>query len=256
MSNTGWPWPAFSGFAGASGIESFYYDTGLLSLEDRQQLGREKTLEGEYLWIAPGRRIKVFEHTADCIDRIRGKPVTVCVAGVGSSLFGAAAFAKSLMQVTGEAVVAVISHYGVVNLQAEVTRRMLRSGEATTESERASTGKDLKALQDLMLSPELQARYLVGHSRGARLIADLVTDLNKEQHSRLPEIVTFGCVVELPESVSARQYLGSLDWVGRISSSLDTAHEIVRGCGHHMNPMIPGRMDPGLLLEKSSSGQK
>ena len=248
MSKSTWPWPDYSGlFSPSAGVESLYYDTSLLSLEDRRQLAREKTLQGEYVWLAPGRRLKVFESLQDCAERVRGNQILVSVAGVGSSLTGAAAFAKSLMQAADMPVVAVVSHYGVVNLQAEVTRSMLDS-QGVDEPAPETLPADLKALQLLLMHPEVRASYLVGHSRGARLIADLTEMLDTKERQRLPEIVTFGCVVGLPDDTPARQYLGSLDWVGRVSSEADVQHIELPGCGHHMNPMIPGRMDPALIL--------
>ena len=252
------PW--FNPLAGPSslpfgGPESACYDLSLLSLEDRQALLKQPDLRASFLVVAPNRSLCVYADAAACAERMRGVDCLLCVAGIGSSLAGAAAFAKALMQSSGMPVIALVTHYSLINLQAGWARMMMSSLSADAKKAAQDylvpTEQDCLALSELLALPQMKIRMLVGHSRGAWLIRETLNQVSSAQSRADFEVVTLGGVASFPAYLKVRQYLGSMDWIGKVFSEPGVAHEIVMGAGHHLSPMLPGRLNPDLARPNS-----
>ena len=64
--------------------------------------------------------------------------------------------------------------------------------------------------------------------------------------------ITTGAVVEFPNGFDkVAQFLGELDWFGRLNSRLQVAHEPVPNAWHHLNSAIPFNMNLYAILDQA-----
>jgi hypothetical protein len=203
-----------------------------------------------------------------------GTPLrTLTITGVGSSAYGAVAFAWDVSKAIGEPVAAVVPGYGLADLVPQAlggwfgfgvydamqsaTQDLLASFAPTLammgkELARSTPGRlpaatgapvfrhgsaasdDVHAILDAV--PGISR--LVGHSKGALAIENALRSLPSPRTSGL-SVVTLGCVIE-EEFPQARydQYLGWLDALGTLNSWNRTPEH--RAFTHHStNSAIP-----------------
>jgi hypothetical protein len=222
-------------------------------------------------------------------ERIRA----LAVAGVGSSVVGTAALARNVADAIGSDVAGVVTGYGVTDLVTEALggwflfaaadRARMWLEEWVETSRVALTGavpaavaaRDLEPLRHLQPVPGLDVAtvaeilragppelvLLVGHSKGNLLLdvvlEEFVDELDGDEHpwfDRL-HVVTFGAVVALPvEFRRVRQYLGSLDVLGRLNSRRGVPRSSVPRAGHHLNRRLPYHLDAVATLQDDLAG--
>lgn len=115
----GWAWEGFR--KRNTTLDSFFYDVKTLSAEEAQALGRLGVLEGSLVLVPPSGEGEVsIWPTLDALAAAGGTTATsLCIAGVGSSALGSAAFARNVADATGKPALAVVSGYGMSDLIAE-----------------------------------------------------------------------------------------------------------------------------------------
>jgi hypothetical protein len=215
-----------------------------------------------------------------------GAPLrTLTITGVGSSAYGAVAFAWDVSKAIGEPVAAVVPGYGLADLVPQAlggwfgfgvydamqsaTQDWLASYAPTLammgkELARSTPGRlpaatgapvfrhgsaasdDVHAILDAV--PGITR--LVGHSKGALAIENALRSLPSLRTSGL-SVVTLGCVIE-EEFPQARydQYLGWLDALGTLNSWNRTPEH--RAFTHHStNSAIPLSMPVGPYVVES-----
>jgi hypothetical protein len=212
---------------------------------------------------------------------------TLAITGVGSSAFGAVAFAWDISAALGEPVAAVVPGYGLADvipqalggwfgfemygpLQTATQDFLARFAPALAlmgkELARTTPGHALArsgapvfrhgsaASDDVhaILQHVPGMTRLVGHSKGALAIENAVRSLPAERTEALA-VLTFGCVIaeELPDARYA-QYLGWIDSLGALNSS---GHEPeFRPFTHHStNTFIPFSMPISGLIDGATA---
>lgn len=245
------PIPTFN-----AGLESYHYETSLLAAEEHQYLLRAGRRKHHYIVLIPGKQVKLAVSPGEVIESLEGQPAIISVAGLGSSLLGAAAFAKSLERHFAKPVVAVIVHYGLINLQAGLTRAYwglsgtkAAQGGVAAVAPYLPNAEDCEALRLLLMDENMVCTNLVGHSRGALVIQKVLNEMVQAPPALkgASGVVTLGAVVRLPGWIHARQLVGEYDWQARAFSDLTIAHESVKSSGHHLNPLFPGHLSLELL---------
>lgn len=267
-------------------IDQLFYDVGALSKKERDFLVQETNLEGSILVVYPqGARgdLSIVKH-AD-YPTLRAAPGQLLrhfsIAGVGSSDFGAAAFARNLADHVQEPVGAIVAGYGMADLLAEgvggwfflgannqllqylhqwraASKTLLepsagaqatRATETTTSMAALAGSPDSDTLFRLLLDEEREIQILLGHSKGCLSIATALEALAVAGHSvalrkaKAIRVITTGAVVELPDGFDkAIQFLGELDWFGAMNSRSHKKYEPVAGAWHHVNTAIPFHM--------------
>jgi hypothetical protein len=201
----------------------------------------------------PFRDMKQFIDFANSTDGAKLRTLTI--TGVGSSAYGAVAFAWDVSQAIGEPVAAVVPGYGLADVvpQAlggwfgfgmyDALQSATQSFLATFAPPLAMMGKELArstpgripagtgapvfrhgsaASDDVhaILNAVPGISRLVGHSKGALAIENALRSL-KSPRAEPISVVTLGCVIkEELEFPRARyeQYLGRLDALGSLNS--------------------------------------
>lgn len=198
---------------------------------------------------------------------------TLSITGVGSSAYGAVAFAWDVSKAIGEPVAAVVPGYGLADVVPQALGGWFGFGmydalQSATQSFLASfaptlamMGKDLArstpgrvpagtgapvfrhgsaASDDVhaILNAVAGISRLVGHSKGALAIENALRSLQSPRAETI-SVITLGCVIE-EEFPQARyqQYLGWLDALGSLNSWNRTPEH--RPFTHHStNTAIP-----------------
>ncbi len=260
-----------------------FYDVGALTQKEFTMLSRQTNLEGAILVVEPSGsgdsvRIQKFE----TFRSFRTEPGELLrhfsIAGVGSSDVGAAALARSLANHLDAPVGAIVAGYGMSDLLSEAlggwlffgtsnqllnlaqnTRDMSTiargiiddkgvTGEPTEPKE--LPGTDTRTLIRLLSEEERKIETILGHSKGCLSIAYALQSMAAQpdqQHinrARDIDIITTGAVVAFPERLNrVRQYLGSLDWFGRMNSRMHLPYTNVPNAWHHLNSKMNFHMN-------------
>ncbi len=246
-----------------------FYDVGSLTDPELDALFSEKRGgilspfaygEGEIIVVPPkeaGREIRHYKHTFQFLNEKKQDIRAIVVAGVGSSVYGTAALARNVADTYDFDVAGIVTGYGGMDLLTEalggwsvlgaVERGYLRSDLVVSHTADVKTLLEILMAEILMDDPP-QLEYLVGHSKGSLLIdfvlhrfAEELQDVRDSDYKPLLDllkIVTFGAVVSPPElfAPNVRQFMGELDWLGRVNSHRGIPYEKVPGAGHHLNP--------------------
>ncbi|MDQ5909084.1 MAG: hypothetical protein QG599_1178 [Pseudomonadota bacterium] len=267
-------------------IDQLFYDVGALSKKERDFLAQETNLEGSILVVYPqGSRgdLSIVKY-AD-YPTLRAAPGQLLrhfsIAGVGSSDFGAAAFARNLADHVQKPVGAIVAGYGMTDLLAEgmggwffleakkqllqylhqwravgktlleplVDTQATHAIETTASVAALAGSPDSDTLFRLLQDEEREIQILLGHSKGCLSIATALEALAVAgspaalQKAKAIRVITTGAVVELPDGFDkAIQFLGEWDGFGVMNSRLHTKYETVAGAWHHVNPAIPLHM--------------
>lgn len=244
----------------------FYDTLALTNFEKGQLLAKAFSYdEGGMLYVYPAADNQPIEYFSLSHDLVEAHPEldTVAIPGVGSSVIGSASVARQVANVVGRPVVGIIAGYGAADMMSEALggwfnfgarnrarsmiaewrRRLTPSvAEETVQAEAKSRAQEEKykikssvflvdepesnTLLNIMLRCEDGLRLLVGHSKGALNIHNVLHAYLKEPDHNLNSplfqnmaIVTLGCGVEVPpEFENVHQYLGSWDLLGAINT--------------------------------------
>ena len=200
---------------------------------------------------------------------------TVSITGVGSSAYGAVAFAWDVSAALGEPVAAVVPGYGLADVVPQalggwfgfesynaiqsMTQKFLASfaptlammgkelALSTPGREMASTGAPVfrhgSAGSDdvhAILESVPAITRLVGHSKGALAIENALRSI-EARHAKEISVVTFGCVVAEETPARYTQHLGWIDALG-ILNSAGHAPGFRTFAHHSTNTLIPFSM--------------
>jgi hypothetical protein len=258
-------------------IDVAFYDTEALTPQERAGLSPLIDLKGTILVVPPraaGRDIRRYQNALRFMLKEGNNVGAIAVAGVGSSVLGTAALARSVADCYGIDVAGIVSGYGLSDLLAEalggwffygqidryrhaaevVAEKLLNPLPQAPENWKprvaapfvAAGNSDVGTLLDILLARPKKLRLLVGHSKGNLLISyalhHMVEELGRRPHPLYDElaVVTLGAVVGLPREFERQhQFLGEYDWFGAFNSELDVAHRRVPRAWHHLNPRVP-----------------
>jgi hypothetical protein len=277
--------PAAAGIRARNTLaDSLFYDVDQLTGPEHDRLIRQTHREGAILVVLPrgdARSVNVRKYQT--FGSFRSAPGDLLehftIAGVGSSDVGAAALARSLANHLDAPVGAIVAGYGLADIATEalggwfffgaasrwlsLANRLRHPGGFEADVVRAdgadmrrSIGRtDTRTLVRLLSEPERRIETLLGHSKGCLSLSYALQTIARRarrddlERARDTAIVTTGAVVGFPPGLRrVRQYLGALDWFGRVNSSLSNEHVLVHGAWHHLNRQIPMHMDLGRVL--------
>ena len=250
-------------------LDSIFYNTSNLTAAERDQLSAGDSPDGSVVVVGPSGGasgdVAVRHFAGDSGAVVRGAlavpgviahgSVIIAIAGVGSSAFGTAAFARDIANFTGRMVIGVVTGDGMANAYYEalsgwylfratdVLDRLIRQAQsafgpvdcALDEIEDGDTGLEtLNALLDAL--PEGVRPSLAGHSRGNFLIEAAL----QTKHLDAERILTISAPVSFPDDYQPRlrQFLGSIDGFGGLNRVV-LPTDIVPGAWHHTNIMLP-----------------
>jgi hypothetical protein len=250
-------------------FDSVFYDTMSLSNEEKASLlARAFTYdEGGMLYVYPGkehREIEYFDRSKALLD-VHPELEVVTIAGVGSSVIGTAAFARQVSDAVGQPAVGIIAGYGAADVMSEALGGFFDFGRRNTlqayldkletyqegadpVNERSLAKKydvlsvtyladepESNTLLNIMLRHADKLKFVIGHSKGALNIGNVLREFVKETKLDVSSydqmaIVTLGCGVTLPVKFkNVHQYVGSWDVLGQFNTPL----EIKRHSKHH-----------------------
>jgi len=214
---------------------------------------------------------------------------TLAITGVGSSAYGAVAFAWDVSAALGEPVAAIVPGYGLADVVPQAlggwfgfemhdalqtaTQNFLAAfapslavigkdlARSTPGREPAPTGAPVfrhgsAASDDVhaILEHVPGITRLVGHSKGALAIQNALRSLSAKRPKGL-SVLTFGCVIaEELAHVKYAQYLGTIDALGILNSSGHVPES--RPFTHHStNTYLPFSMGIGELMGAGAAGR-
>jgi hypothetical protein len=213
---------------------------------------------------------------------------TLAVTGVGSSAYGAVAFAWDVSAALGEPVAAIVPGYGLADVVPQalggwfgfefygVLQSATQNFLAHAAPSLALIGKDLarttpgrpKAstgapvfLHGSAASDDVHAilaavpgiTRVVGHSKGALAIENALRDLDETRVAEI-SVLTFGCVISETRHKNYAQYLGVIDGLGFLNSEGHSPE--YRPFSHHStNTYIPFSMTVAESVRAMTGGQ-
>jgi hypothetical protein len=212
---------------------------------------------------------------------------TLAITGVGSSAYGAVAFAWDISAALGEPVAAVVPGYGLADVIPQALGGWFgfegyNTIQSATQSFLAAVAPTLAMMgKELALStpgremaptgaPVFQhgsagsddvhailksvpgITRLIGHSKGALAIENALRSI-EPQHTQDISVTTFGCVIAEETQAQYAQYLGAIDPLG-ILNSAGHASEFRPFAHHSTNTFIPFSMPVASCLS-AGTGQ-
>jgi hypothetical protein len=206
---------------------------------------------------------------------------TVAITGVGSSAYGAVAFAWNVSTAIGEPVAAVVPGYGLADVIPQALggwfgfegynaiQSATQSFLATFAPTLAMMGKELALstpgrqmaptgapvfLHGSAGSDDIHAilqsvpgiNRLVGHSKGALAIENALRSIETRRTKEI-SVVTFGCVIAQETQAQYTQYLGLIDTLGILNSAGHTP-DFQPFAHHSTNTLIPFNTPVASLL--------
>ena len=213
---------------------------------------------------------------------------TLAITGVGSSAFGAVAFAWDVSAALGEPVAAVVPGYGLADVIPQALGGWFgfegyNTIQSATQSFLAAVAPTLAMMgKELALSTpgremapsgapvfrhgsagsdDVHAilksvpgmTRLVGHSKGALAIENALRSI-EPQHAKEISVVTFGCVIAEETEAQYAQYLGAIDPLG-ILNSAGHAPEFRPFAHHSTNTFIPFSMPVAACLNTGAGAR-
>ncbi|MGB3021628.1 MAG: hypothetical protein WBB50_05850 [Methyloceanibacter sp.] len=272
-------------------LDSYFYDTTGLTLEERAKLSPLVDNEGSIVVVPPSNSDRPIRHYKSPLRFINKEGRTIraiAVAGVGNSVLGTAALARSIADALDTDVAGIVTGYGLSDLMTDAfggwfvfgaadriryaMEKFVERTGSTMPADNVTGASSAKALwldrsslpgdDDIAtLSDILEARppkldYLIAHSKGAVVVSQALQHYVEDRQgdeSSLPmqlRIITLGAVVEMPpEFKQVKQYLGALDWFGSVNSKLSVTHERVPDASHHLNQRLPYHLDVASLVK-------
>lgn len=236
----GWAWEAFR--KRNTALDSFFYDVKRLSPEEAQTLGRLGILEGSLILVPPsGAGSVTVCPTLDALADAGGShAASLCIAGVGSSALGSAAFARNIADAMGKPALAVVSGYGMSDLITEalggwfwfggvnkarhafetldthsLPEPAAQTGAASGETSAASLdsvtrnpaiSRDTQVAFALLCDERFDFQVLTGHSKGNLVLSEALYSFVrwcKAERRAVPSdrlIVTFSATIAVPSA--------------------------------------------------------
>lgn len=115
---------------------------------------------------------------------------------------------------------------------------------------------DARALLWLLCDARAEVNLLVGHSKGNLAIANALSghsnlrECSPGLRARRPRVVTIGAAVPMPmEFDDVHQFVGELDWFGRMNSRRGVTYRSIDGAWHHLNTQLPLHLSVEAVLQ-------
>lgn len=267
-------------------LDALFYDVGVVTEEEAQSVAPTLAAEGAILIVPPSGQgaltlcLSIEQFVA------QGSHVgALAVAGVGSSAFGTAAFARNVANAIGAPVAGVVSGYGLADIATEAlggyflfgTLNSLRHGferiDRATEaglvsgsSTETRTGDIVRASRDtqtvlaLLRHPDLDFKLLTGHSKGNLVLSEALYEMRERDRPRLDalaasdtRIVTISATIAMPPPLKGIiDVIGELDWFGEMNSRQDIRPEIEwPKAWHHTNTAMPAHLPVTQVIKKA-----
>ena len=229
-------------------LDSFFYDTASLTVEEKTKLSPLVDREGSIIVVPPSnsdRQIRHYKRALRFMNKEGPTIRAIAVAGVGSSVLGTAALARNIADaldtdvagiITGYGlsdVAGIITGYGLSDVMTEAfggwfvfsaadriryaTEKFLERMRAVTPADRVPGDNDVATLAEILLAGPPALEYLVTHSKGSLVashaLRQYVDDLEGDDSPLFERlhITTLGAVVGLPTAFkNVKQYLGTL----------------------------------------------
>lgn len=268
-------------------LDAIFYDVALLTIGEQTALGMTlSSLDEQMLTVPPEGPISVqtmaeWERHEMAVPPGEGTR-HIALAGLGSSALGAAAFARAIARAIQAPVLAPISGNLLTRLSAETLagwtmfgqvegmyawltagRRFFDSmlppawrlgtgtpsapvpGQPWEQPDKAETA--VLSRMTAVLDARGRGVTLYGHSRGSLLIRAALL-ARPHPTMKLEAVHGFGVVLEWPDVLPVRQYLGTFDGFGHLNSRLHLPHKRLPLTGHHCNSLIEGAIPVTRLL--------
>lgn len=273
-------------------FDRFFYDLSVLTPEEETDIGNhtkgpDRIKDGSVIVVKP-KRLRISEESKELecyflAENVKGSASehkdeledidTVVVAGVGSSVFGTAALAKKVAEISNKSVAGIVSGYGFNNVSEEALQGWFDLGRINIHRHNiACSIYDGKKQQDILNLekkvneiPEMiglntlltkyckKVEKLIGHSKGNLIIASTLYNLlvektlDNELRDQLEKyrVLTLGAVVYFPEEFKqVYQYIGSQDNFGFLNSRWwcikhgmsCIKYNTILNAWHHLNP--------------------
>ena len=226
---------AVPAFAATGVADSTYYNTGCLTATEKN--GTSGLVKGDVVVMYPtNNRFYTGEAAKQLV--ISGEVDIICIAGVGSSSAGTAAFAKHIAKIKNQPVAGIVSGYGDASIYVEGTQGYFigRTSNVAGTCYVEPASRTLIDLYEAGARPSL----LVGHSKGNMDMANALYRLYYDGHAAWygnATFKTFGCGVNVPDGLANfRQYIGTLDTLGYTNTVSWKNMTYVYGRYHTTNP--------------------
>ncbi|MBF0417191.1 MAG: hypothetical protein HQL86_02970 [Magnetococcales bacterium] len=272
--------------------DALFYDITALTEKERAKLNPLIEFEGSIVVVPPaqhaaaGQTIRHYESAAAFLNSDDHPARAIVLAGVGSSVLGAAALARNVANVCGMDVAAVVTGYGMLDIMDEALGGCYFYGAADQTlmelekflkqfpqmawgiklAQSSTFGmwsqlsdirppklRDSQTLLTILSAQTADLRLLLGHSKGSLMIRFALAQLFQSGHACLQNltVVTLGAVVDLPDQLSMkRQIIGALDWFGGMNSRMGVAYTLVPNAWHHTNTQIPYHLSVESVLQE------
>lgn len=116
---------------------------------------------------------------------------------------------------------------------------------------------DARALLWLLCDARADVNLLVGHSKGNLAIANALAGYSNLKEcspglrARQPRVVTIGAAVQMPlDFDDVHQFIGELDWFGRMNSQRGVTYTSIAGAWHHLNTQLPLHLSVEAVLQR------
>lgn len=222
-------------------LDRCFYDLKALSPSELMELSMVGDQEGTVIVVPPtkaGSKIRCYESATHMLQAERDTIGGIAIAGMGSTVVGTAAFARSIADTYGIDVAGIVSGYGAADLMAEAMggwffygyldrfRRhiaiLIEKGaqlalpaisgngqkppfQSRPDSRNRSIPRQLDSgtLLDILAAHPRNLKILVGHSKGALLIEYVLDEFVRRAGDAHPlyddlQVVTVSAVVGLP----------------------------------------------------------
>lgn len=249
---------------GACAMDALTSDVTTLSPDEQTALGLMDVTAGAVLVVGPSgsdRGIRLVPQSAALADGFGG--IDTLVVADGASALAAAALGRAVADAVEKPVAALVPAFGLAEVAAEELggrlafgfaddmMRLTRAMVAAAAPHLVEAGDEpvpADMLTTLLDRDQVGIRLLVGHGRGAFIIADSLDRL-PDRRRRLT-VVTLGAQARVPEDVEAYQVIGALDALGWLNACSEKGRRVLPGVGHHLNRWVPGHLPVADILRE------
>ncbi|MBF0164639.1 MAG: hypothetical protein HQM01_09115 [Magnetococcales bacterium] len=260
--------------------DALFYDVCALTESERSQLDPMIEREGSVVVVSPaqarpeGETIRHYPSAREFLESVDHPAQAIVLAGVGSSVLGAAALARNVANVYQMDVAAVVTGYGMLDIMDEALGGWLFYGAADRSRleldnflkqfpqmawgmklARSTTAgvwnqlsgvvtpgiRDTRTLLEILSQQTGSLRLLLGHSKGSLMIAYALAHASMDGHAcfKNVQVVTLGAVADIPGTcVMKRQFIGGLDWFGGMNSRMGVPYTLIPNAWHHTNTKL------------------
>lgn len=256
-------------------LDAIFYDVNVITQEEVACISPQAAAEGSILAVPPTGQgqLTVYPSVED-FAQSASDITALCVAGVGSSALGTAAFARNVADALGRPVAGVVSGYGLVDVAAEAVGGYFMFGSLNSLRElfqplirvaeagfipdptvlKSALGparnSDMETVIGLLEHPDLSFDFAAGHSKGGLVLSEALFQMKNnnlkgfKEVGRRMQIVTLGALIAMPYGTTdVIDIIGELDWYGALNSRGFVEPDVVAPrAWHHTNTKLPAHL--------------